>query len=164
MLDNVGSNLKTVTFFVQHLGCCMILYLFGHVQATLAQRACVLAPGAWYTLTSRCSAGLPTQYMSQHHATMLQDVALKCCELWTGLNTLNTNFLSYYVTNFVTSHSMTRYYRTFSKSKISKTTYLVCLEQTNLFFQAVQICLGPRQGDDLSSTFCQHFCCAPTNP
>ena len=35
MLDDVGSNLKTVKFFVQHFGCCMMLYSFGHVHATL---------------------------------------------------------------------------------------------------------------------------------
>ena len=35
MLDYVGSNLKTVKFFVQHFGCCMMLYSFGHVYATL---------------------------------------------------------------------------------------------------------------------------------
>lgn len=116
---------------------------------------------------------------SVHVATSCNHVAGCCIEklrafgqaliLWTQTFYQSVT-QSYYVTNFVTSHSMTRfdihhhYYRTFSKSKISKTTYLVCLEQTNLFFQAVQICLGPRQGDDLSSTFCQHFCCAPTNP
>ena len=35
MLDDVGSNLKAVKFFVQHFGCCMMLYSFGHVHATL---------------------------------------------------------------------------------------------------------------------------------
>ena len=34
MLDDVGSNLKAVKFFVQHFGCCMMLYSFGHVHAT----------------------------------------------------------------------------------------------------------------------------------
>ena len=152
-----------------------IVLIWPHSCNTVAQRACVLVPGAWDTLTSRCSVGLPTQYMSQHHATISQDVALKCCKHldrpWYFEHKLSISVTQpYYVTNSVTSHSMTRfdihhhYYSTFSKSKISKTTYLVCLEQPNLFFQAVQICLGPRQSNDLSSTFCQHFCCAPTNP
>ena len=35
MLDDVGSNLKTINFFVQHFGCCMMLYSFSHVHATL---------------------------------------------------------------------------------------------------------------------------------
>ena len=39
MLDDVGSNLKTVKFFVQHFGCCMMLYLFGHVHTTLLDLA-----------------------------------------------------------------------------------------------------------------------------
>ena len=35
MLDDVGSNLKAVKFFVQHFGCCMMLCSFGHVRTTL---------------------------------------------------------------------------------------------------------------------------------
>ena len=34
MLDDVGSNLKTVKFFVQHFGCCMMLYSFGLAHTT----------------------------------------------------------------------------------------------------------------------------------
>ena len=35
MLDDVGSNLKTVKFFVQNFGCCMMLYSCGYVHTTL---------------------------------------------------------------------------------------------------------------------------------
>ena len=35
MLDDAGSILKMVKFFVQHFVCCMMLYSFGHVDATL---------------------------------------------------------------------------------------------------------------------------------
>ena len=36
MLDDIRSNLiKKVKFFVQHFGCCMMLYFFGHVDTTL---------------------------------------------------------------------------------------------------------------------------------
>ena len=35
VLQHVGSNLKTVKFFVQHFGGCMMLHSFGHVHATL---------------------------------------------------------------------------------------------------------------------------------
>ena len=38
MLDDVGSNLKTVKFLVQHFGCCMMLYSFDHVHATLLRK------------------------------------------------------------------------------------------------------------------------------
>ena len=34
MVDDVGSNLKTIKFFVQRFGCCMMLYSFGNVHAT----------------------------------------------------------------------------------------------------------------------------------
>ena len=34
MLDDVGSNLKTVNFFLQRFGCCTMLYSFGCVHAT----------------------------------------------------------------------------------------------------------------------------------
>ena len=34
-LDDDGSNLKTVKFYVQHFGCCMMLCSFGHVRTTL---------------------------------------------------------------------------------------------------------------------------------
>ena len=113
MLDDVGSNLKTVKFFVQHFGCCMMLYVFGHIHATLivafwmlhdvirvwprsrnincCTRACALGPlvahqgpGAHkhrhVALKMLIAFGQPVQHTSQHHATMLQDVALKCCE------------------------------------------------------------------------------------
>ena len=47
MLHDVGSNLKTVKFFVQHFGCCMMLY-FGHVHEHCCARACALGPLARY--------------------------------------------------------------------------------------------------------------------
>ena len=50
MLDDVGSNLKTVTFFVQHFGCCMRLYSFGHVHATFL-------PYGMRIKSSSCAAG-----------------------------------------------------------------------------------------------------------
>ena len=87
---------------------------------------------------------------SVHVATSCNHVAGCCIEmlrafgqaliLWTQIFYQSVT-QSYYVTNFVTSHSMTRfdihhhYYRTFSKSKISKTTYLVVFSKQTSFFK-----------------------------
>ena len=92
MLDDVGSNLKTVKFFVQHFGCCVMMYSFGHVQC--CPRACALGPllahqvprahEHWHVALKMMKMlrafGHPVQHMSQHHATMLQDVVLTCSE------------------------------------------------------------------------------------
>ena len=174
MLDDDVSNLKTVKFFVQHFGCCIMLYSFGHVPcsspepridprflgnsmlenlrrrvliaknwlfepfgacsllvlvlhenqredilsqgfpelfspsvkrralgsrlATVTQHCCIgacalgplcCAPGAGAhkhrhialkMLKKLRAFGQPVQHVPQHHAKMLQDVALKCCE------------------------------------------------------------------------------------
>ena len=82
MLDDVGSNLKTVKFFVQHFGCCMMLYSFGHVHATLLRlgmrvRSTSYAPGlagahqhvALKMMEMLSAFGHPVQHVSQHHAT-----------------------------------------------------------------------------------------------
>ena len=48
MLQHVGLNLKTVKFFVQHFGCCVTLYSFGHVTQHCWTRACALGPRVVY--------------------------------------------------------------------------------------------------------------------
>ena len=79
MFDDVGSNLKTVKFFVEHFGCCMMMYSFAQHCWT---RACALGPlvacqgsGAHkrphVALKMLRAFGQPVQYMSQHRATML---------------------------------------------------------------------------------------------
>ena len=91
MLQHVGSNLRTVKFFVQHFECCTRLATFTQHCWT---RACALGllvacqgPGtrkhphvALKMLKMLRAFGQPVKRMSQHHATMLYDVALKCCE------------------------------------------------------------------------------------
>ena len=88
MLHDVGSNLKTVKFFLQHFRCCMILYSFGHVHATLlhkgmsARSTCYFkAPEAQkhrhVALKMVRAFGQPV--MSQHHATMLQSCNVARC-------------------------------------------------------------------------------------
>ena len=54
MLDDVGSNFKTVKFFVQHFRRCMMLYSFDHVHATLLR----LSMRAWSTCY--CNAQRPS--------------------------------------------------------------------------------------------------------
>lgn len=91
VLDGVGSNLKTVIFFVQHSGCCMILYSVGHVHATLLHKGMSAsstgcAPGAWDTLTSTCSVENVENVCvwpahSAHVATSCNHVAECCIEM-----------------------------------------------------------------------------------
>ena len=85
MLRVVGSSLKMVKFFGQLFRCCMMLYSFGHVRATLL-RLSMRTSFIFYFKAPRALSN-----MSQHIATrwpnvcnmlcptMLWYVALKCC-------------------------------------------------------------------------------------
>ena len=90
MLDDVGSNLKKVKCSAQHFDCTRLATFTRHC----CTRACAIgpiccAPGtgahkhrhvALKMMKMLRAFGRPVQHMSQHHATLLQDVALKCCE------------------------------------------------------------------------------------
>ena len=85
---------KNGQIFPATFRCCIMLYSFGLVHATLLHkgmrtRSTGCAPGASGTLTSTCSSkmlkllrafGQPVQHMSQHLAKILQDVAFRRCQ------------------------------------------------------------------------------------
>ena len=85
---------KNGQIFPATFRCCIMLYSFGLVHATLLHkgmrtRSTACAPGAWGSLTSTCSSkmlkllrafGQPVQHMSEHLAKRLQDVAFRRCQ------------------------------------------------------------------------------------
>ena len=89
MLQHVGSKFTKVKFFVQHFRCCIMLFgqisrsivALGHARFFHVLRARGLGHININIEMSKMlrAFGQPVEHTSQH-ATMLQDVALKCCE------------------------------------------------------------------------------------
>ena len=109
MLRVVGSSLKMVKFFSQHFGCCMMLYSFGRVRATLLRRStrtssvCAIQHVAtgWPNVCNMLGHVVPNNVaiccdemlrafgrllhnILQYDPTMLRYVALKGCERLAG--------------------------------------------------------------------------------
>ena len=109
MLRVVGSSLKMVKFFSQHFECCMMLYSFGHVRATLLRRntrtssVCAIQHVAtgWPNVCNMLGHVVPNDVaiccvemlrafgqllhnILQHDPTMLPYVALKECKRLAG--------------------------------------------------------------------------------
>ena len=109
MLRVVGSSLKMVKFFSQHFRCCMMLYSFAHVRATLLRRStrtssvCAIQHVAtgWPDVCNMLGHVVPNNVaiccvemlrafgqllhnILQHGPTMLPYAALKGCECLAG--------------------------------------------------------------------------------
>ena len=97
MLRVVGLILKRVKFFLQHFGCCIMLYSFGHVPATLLRRGMRTSSICYFKAPSNMLQDIATEWPNVCNmlcTTMLRYVALKCC----------VHLASY----FTISHNMTQ--------------------------------------------------------
>ena len=82
MLYVVSSGLKMVKFAIQHFGCCTMLYLFGHVRATLhcyCAWACALV---WFSI-SKCRPRYPMccNILQQGGQTGATCCTQQCCDM-----------------------------------------------------------------------------------
>ena len=88
---------ENVQIFLQIYGCCMILYSFGQVHATMLRHGTRTSYINFVTpnMSHQCGPNERNVLLSNTGPTMLRYVALKCCERLTRLANTRPTILRY---------------------------------------------------------------------